>query len=243
MPDLLSTNFLIALAVATVAGTMRGFAGFGSGMLMAPIFAILFGPVETVAIIILMESVVTVQMMPGVRREIDWRFVAPMGLAAMLLMPLGSWLLVTIDAETVSRTMAAIVVGFVVILWTGWRYEGAKPLPVTLAIGGLSGVMMAGTSLGNPPVLIYMLSSRDSAARNRANMTAYFAVTLGALIAIMAIEGLLSVASFVRTAALLPIYMFTTWLGGRAFGRSGEAVYRHVTLAFLFAVGLYGLVR
>lgn len=155
MPDLLSTEFLIALAVATVAGTMRGFAGFGSGMLM--------------------ESAVTVQMMPGVRRRIDWRFVAPMVLSAMVLMPLGSWLLVTIDAEIVSRMMAAIVVGFVVILWTGWRYEGAKPLPVTLAIGGLSGVMMAGTSLGNPPVLIFMLSSRDSAACNRANMTAYFA--------------------------------------------------------------------
>ncbi len=235
MPDLLTTDFLIALAVATAAGTMRGFAGFGSGMLMAPIFAILFGPVETVAVIILMESVVTVQMMPGVRREIDWRFVAPMGVAAALLMPVGSWLLVTLDA--------AIVVGFVVILWTGWRYEGAKPLPVTLAIGGLSGAMMAGTSIGNPPVLLYMLSSRDSAAHNRANVTAYFAVTLGALIAVLAVGGLLSVASFARAAALLPLYMLTTWLGGRAFRRSGEAVYRHVTLTLLFAAGLYGLLR
>ena len=243
MPDLLTTDFLIALAVATAAGTMRGFAGFGSGMLMAPIFAILFGPVETVAVIILMESVVTVQMMPGVRREIDWRFVAPMGVAAALLMPVGSWLLVTLDAAIVSRTMAAIVVGFVVILWTGWRYEGAKPLPVTLAIGGLSGAMMAGTSIGNPPVLLYMLSSRDSAARNRANVTAYFAVTLGALIAVLAVGGLLSVASFARAAALLPLYMLTTWLGGRAFRRSGEAVYRHVTLTLLFAAGLYGLLR
>ena len=116
MLELLSTEFLIALAVATAAGMMRGFAGFGSGMLMAPIFAILFGPVETVAVIILMESVVTVQLMPGVRHEIDWRFVLPMGVAAMLLMPLGSWLLITIDAEIVARSMAAIVVGFVVIL-------------------------------------------------------------------------------------------------------------------------------
>ncbi len=31
------------------AGLMRGFAGFGSGMLKSPVFAILFGPVETVA--------------------------------------------------------------------------------------------------------------------------------------------------------------------------------------------------
>ena len=32
-----------AIGVTFVAGLMRGFAGFGSAMLMAPIFAILFG--------------------------------------------------------------------------------------------------------------------------------------------------------------------------------------------------------
>ena len=50
-------------------------------MLMAPVFAILFGPVQTVAVIILMEIVVTGQLLPGVRREIDWKVIAPMGIA------------------------------------------------------------------------------------------------------------------------------------------------------------------
>ncbi len=53
------------------AGLMRGFAGFGSGMLKSPVFAILFGPVETVAVIILMELVVTVQLMPSVLGDIE----------------------------------------------------------------------------------------------------------------------------------------------------------------------------
>ena len=226
MPELLSTEFLIALAVATAAGTMRGFAGFGSGMLMAPVFAILFGPVETVAVIILMESVVTVQMMPGVRHEIDWRFVLPMGVAAMLLMPLGSWLLVTVDAEIVARSMAAIVAGFVVILWTGWRYEGAKPLPVTLAVGGLSGVMMAGTSLGNPPVTLYLLSSRDSAATNRANFTGYFGITLITLITMMAVKGLIVAPAAIRAAVMLPAFAAAAWLGARYFRKATEQLYQ-----------------
>ncbi len=243
MPDFFTTDVLIALAVAAVAGLMRGFAGFGSGMLMAPVFAILFGPVETVAIIILLEAVVTVQLMPGVWREIDWRFVVPMGMAAALLMPAGSWLLVNTDAAIVSRVIAGIVVAFVLVLWTGWRYEGAKPLPVTFGVGGLSGVMMAGTSLGNPPVMLYMLSSRDSAARNRANVTAYFAITLAALILIMAFKELITIAAISRVGVMLPVFMLAAWLGGRAFRRSGEGLYRHITLAFLFAVGLYGLLR
>ncbi|MDH5749890.1 MAG: sulfite exporter TauE/SafE family protein, partial [Rhodospirillales bacterium] len=58
-------SVLIAIAVAAAAGLMRGFAGVGSGMLMAPIFAVLFGPVATVAIIICMEIIVTAQLLPG----------------------------------------------------------------------------------------------------------------------------------------------------------------------------------
>ena len=47
----------IGIAIAAAAGLMRGFAGVGSGMLMAPFFVHLFGPVETVGIIILIEIV------------------------------------------------------------------------------------------------------------------------------------------------------------------------------------------
>ena len=65
----------IAVAVAVAAGMMRGFAGVGSGMLMAPIFAVLFGPIDTVTIIITLEIVVTAQLLPSVYREIDWRVV------------------------------------------------------------------------------------------------------------------------------------------------------------------------
>ena len=86
---LLTQDLLVALSVTIVAGLMRGFAGVGSGMLMAPVFAILFGPVQTVAVIILMEIVVTAQLLPSVHRSIDWKVIAPMGAAAAILMPSG----------------------------------------------------------------------------------------------------------------------------------------------------------
>ena len=51
----MDSDIAIALAVSAGAVLMRGFAGVGSGMLMAPFFIRLFGPIETVAIIIMME--------------------------------------------------------------------------------------------------------------------------------------------------------------------------------------------
>ena len=241
--EFLSPALFIAMGVAAAAGLMRGFAGVGSGMLMAPVFAILFGPVQTVAIIILMEIVVTGQLLPGVRREIDWKVIAPMGIAAALLMPAGSWLLVTLDPDLIARGIALVVVAFSVLLMAGWRYEGEKKLWATLGVGGLSGVLMASTSLGNPPVMAYLLSSRDAAATNRANFTGYFAVTLVALIAMMAAAGLIDVDALWTAAILLPVFMVGAWVGSRLFRRSSEALYRRVALGLLLCVGLYGLLR
>ena len=241
--DFLSPELFVALGVAAAAGLMRGFAGVGSGMLMAPVFAILFGPVQTVAVIVLMEIVVTGQLLPGVRREIDWKVIAPMGAAAVCLMPVGSWLLVSLDPDLIARGIALVVVAFSVLLMAGWRYEGEKKLWATLGVGALSGVLMASTSLGNPPVMAYLLSSRDAAATNRANFTGYFAVTLVALIAMMAAAGLIDGRALLTAVALLPVFMAGAWIGSRLFRRSSEALYRRVALGLLLCVGLYGLLR
>ena len=126
--DIPAQDLLLAVAVAAAAGLMRGFAGFGSGMLMAPVFAILFGPVRTVAIIVLMELVVTAQLLPGVRREADWKLILTMGIAAGLLMPVGTWLLVSVDPDVMVRAIALVVVAFSVVLMLGWRHGGGKPV-------------------------------------------------------------------------------------------------------------------
>ncbi len=241
--EFLSPELFAALGVAAAAGLMRGFAGVGSGMLMAPVFAILFGPVQTVAIIVLMEIVVTGQLLPGVRREIDWKVIAPMGIAAACLMPVGSWLLVSLDPDLIARGIALVVVAFSALLMAGWRYEGGKKLWATLGVGALSGVLMASTSLGNPPVMAYLLSSRDAAATNRANFTGYFAVTLVALITMMAVAGLIDGRALLTAALLLPVFMAGAWAGSRLFRRSSEALYRRVALGLLLCVGLYGLLR
>lgn len=42
-------EFLLALVIVTVAGLVRGYSGFGSGLVIAPLLTLLWGPVEAVA--------------------------------------------------------------------------------------------------------------------------------------------------------------------------------------------------
>ncbi|MBI5578974.1 MAG: sulfite exporter TauE/SafE family protein [Deltaproteobacteria bacterium] len=237
------TGFWIAAPVALLAGFMRGFVGVGSGMLMAPVFAILFGPLQTVGMIIMLDALVTAQLLPYVRRLIEWRVIVPMGVMAALCMPVGTWLLLTVDAQSMTRAIAVVVLVFVMLLMTGWRYHGPKRLGITLGVGCLSGVLIAATSMGNPPVIVYFLSGSDSAATNRANFTGYFAISLATLIVMMTVRGLIGAPTLIRTALLLPLFAGGAWLGARYFHKATDRRYRQVALGLLLCVAVYGLLR
>lgn len=238
------SGFLVALTVASVAGFMRGFVGVGSGMLMAPIFAIIFGPIDTVAIIIMMDLAVTIQLLPSVRQNIEWPVIIPMGIAALLFMPLGRWFLINVDADLMTHGIAWVVLVFVILLLIGWKYDGKKRLGTTLLVGAISGIMIAATSLGNPPVILYLLSSRtDHAVTNRANFTGYFAITLVALFCLMLATNMINGSAVLSALMFLPLFMLSALMGARYFKNSSEKTYRGVAFALLFGVAVYGILR
>ena len=241
--DILSISFLVASLVVVAAGFIRGFIGVGSGMLMAPVFAIIFGPRDTVAMVIMMDLIVTAQLLPTVYKKIEWRIIIPMGAIAALFMPAGNWLLVTLDEELMARGIALVVLVFVVLLMFDWRYEGEKRLATMLCVGAVSGVLLAATSLGNPPVILYLLSSRDSSATNRANFTGYFAISLVVALTLKVAVDLVALSAVLNASVLLPLFMLSAWIGGRYFQRSSEKLYRRVALGLLFCVAVFGLLR
>ncbi|MEM8878742.1 MAG: sulfite exporter TauE/SafE family protein [Pseudomonadota bacterium] len=238
---MLNPDIALALAIASAAGLMRGFAGVGSGMLMAPFFVPIFGPVGTVGILTLIEAVVTVQLLPSVWNDIRWRVILPIGAAATLTMPFGSWVLVSVDPATIQIGVALLVVVSALILMTGWRYSGQRPLTADIGVGCMSGFLISTTSIGNPPVIVYLLSGNDSARTNRANFTGYFGLTLAALIVVMSIGGLFTKTIFVNAGALLPAFMLMVWVGSRLFNKANETLYRRIALSILLLAGLYAL--
>jgi uncharacterized membrane protein YfcA len=242
-PELATNELAVAVATATAAGLMRGFAGFGSGMLMAPIFAILFGPVDAVTMVALLELFASVQLLPQVLKDAQWGFVAPLSLSAMLFMPLGAYVLRWADPTLLTKLMASVVLIFVTILLGGWRYYGEKKPLLTLGVGAVSGALMAATSMGNPPILLYLLAGQDRAKTIRANIIAYFAVTQIVLLSVLGLMAMVSSLAITRAILLTPGYLLATLVGTRLFRQSDERLYRRTTIAFLLVIGIYGLLR
>ncbi|TXL78123.1 sulfite exporter TauE/SafE family protein [Vineibacter terrae] len=238
-----ATGFWIPAVVVLVAGLMRGFAGFGSAMLMAPVFAVLFGPTDMIATVVAIELAVSLQLFPSARGDCDWRIVGPMSVVVCLAMPLGAWLLASVDKGLIVKTVSGIIVVFVLIMASGIRYRGERSVGAGMVVGALSGVMMATTSVGGPPVLMYLLAGNDPPARHRANIITYYMATQVPLIGIMFWYGLAGVGSIVRGLVLLPLMLVGAWIGRLLFNPRDERLYRSVALAILFGAGAFGLLR
>jgi uncharacterized protein len=232
---------LSAIVISFAAGLMRGFSGIGSALMMAPFFVGFFGPLNTVTIIGIIEMVVTIQMLPGVHRELNWRLIGPMAAMAACFMPLGSWLVTRIDPDLIKRGIGVLLITLTILLLSGWRYRSPKRMPITLGVGAASGILITLTSLGGPPVIVYLLSGKDGAAENRANFTGYFGLCLIALFVVLGSQGMISVTAIKTALMLLPGYVLAVWIGSRMFRKSNEELYRRVAFAIVFCAGLFAL--
>src|SRR5256885_13569075 len=93
MPDLLAASFLIAAAVAAIAGMVRGFAGFGAAMMMTPVFSALFGPAVGISLCMLLEIAVALPLLPRAIQYVDWPRIGLLIAAAVVGTPIGNLVL------------------------------------------------------------------------------------------------------------------------------------------------------
>jgi uncharacterized membrane protein YfcA len=235
-------NEAAVVAVVLVAGLMRGTTGFGGAMLMAPPLSFLIGPVPTVATALLLETAAAIVMFPDAWPRINKPVLLYLIVPACFTIPLGGYLLITLDPFVARKFIAAVVVVFSLGLLAGLRYSGS-PRPVTsVALGSIVGIFLGATSVGAPPVILYLLSGPDSQTVTRANLTV-FVTAISAIGFVMLIVADAVTVRLGLSAVLLCIpYMAATWLGGALFARLSDIGVRRLALSFMLTMGIIGLI-
>jgi uncharacterized membrane protein YfcA len=238
MPDLLAFPFLICAAVACIAGTVRGFAGFGAAMIMTPVFSALYGPAVGVPLCLLLEIVVVLPLLPGVVRLVDWRRIGLLLAAAVVGVPVGNLVLTRVEPEPMRWAISAIVLGAVILLASGWRFSGRPRTVTTLAAGVSSGFLNGLAGMAGPPIAFYYLAGDDTVTRVRANLTTYFVFVDLVAFAVFASRGLIDWGTGVQAFFLAPAVVLGGLLGGYLFPLASERFYRRLALVLLVGVAI-----
>lgn len=236
------TEFAIAVAIVILAGLVRGTTGFGGAMVMTPPLSLLWGPYDAIVIALLLEVIGAAQLLRSALENVRWRSIVPILAPALAMIPAGVALLVAIDSALARRLIAGVVVFFSSLMLAGIRYQGQQRLTTSVALGILSGVLLGVTSIGAPPVIVYLLAGPDPAATTRANLIIYVTtMSLGGLV-VLGFKDIVTVELLARTLLLAPFLLGATWAGHRLFGLLSEQLFRRLALGFLLAASLVILV-
>jgi len=149
------------MAVALVAGTIGGVAGFGSAVILLPVCAYAFGAGEAVPILTVAALIGNLSRAAFSWREIDWPAVRMYALGAVPFAALGAFIYVEIDAALMHRLLGA----FILLMIPARRWAAhnqmsvsrGRLLPLGAVMGLLSGVVGTVGPINAPFFLAYGL--------------------------------------------------------------------------------------
>jgi hypothetical protein len=239
---LADSRFAAAVAIAAMAGLVRGLLGFGSVLIYVPLMAAVYDPRVAAGTILLIDFFTTAPFAVRELPRVTWREVMPIWIAAAISVPFGTMVLLVVDPLLLRWCIAVTVVGLVLVLASGWRYHGQPRLPITLGVGLLSGFGGGAAQISGPPVLIYWLGGAASKiATVRANLIVFFALHGAVLCTAYLLQGVLTakvLALFVLLA--LPFFLGVS-VGAYLFRGVGDQLYRRLAYGLIAVAALISL--
>jgi uncharacterized protein len=266
MDDVTGT-WVAGACVVAVAAFVQGLAGFGIGLVALAFLPFLMSPDTAIVLMTVYTVVFSTAMFVPLRKSflIDgmggldgppkppdarrapakpWRSsIMLLVLGSVIGTPLGVWLLATLPASVLNRTIGAVVVIVVLLEWLGVYPERLHGRRWALGAGLTAGVIGAAVGTPGPPVVVYMASQGWSPRTIKANLQAFFVVNQVVILAGYWWAGLLT-AEVGRFSVLFAVPAVVGIVTGMAlFDRIDQVRFRKIVFTLLFVSGLALLVR
>ena len=233
--------FVPLFLIAALAGAVRGFTGFGTALVFIPFASGIVPPWQAVVILYIIDSVTTVPLIPAAVRKCTWREVAPLSLGAAVTVPIGAYLLLTVDPTALRWALGALALGAVAILASGWRYHSAPGRLVSAAVGASSGFLGGLCSFYGPPIALFWLGGQSRADTVRANIIVFLAAISCVAGITFAAHGLFESHVVVLALMLMPIYGCAVWTGTKLFPYASESAFRRIAYLIITGAAIDGL--
>lgn len=239
----IAIDYKLALIFAAVlaGGLIRGFAGFGSALLIVPAFALVFSPREAVAMEVIIEIPAMLTLMPAAVRDAQRPLIRPMLLSLILTVPLGALALVTFDDAIMKIAISIAVLLMVVILALQREVKALISKRLAIAAAIASGLIQGSTGVGGPPAVVTLLALGENSVVSRANVIAFMTGMLSMSLVSMALYGLLTREVIVIGLLASPVLLISVFIGMAGFRQFGDRWLRPVALAMVALTALVTL--
>ena len=238
----LATDGLVWIAIGTlIAGLVRGFAGFGTGMIYLPVASQFLGPIEAMVTLVFVDCLGPLVAIPRAVRESDWPDLRTLLIGLLIGMPFGIWLLLSIPAETFRLSISIVSLLLLAALIFGVRYTGRLSRNKVFGVGGAAGVLGGAVGLPGPPVILFYMASTHPAHVIRATTMLFLFSFEIILLGMLGFKGLLTLSGMIIGLTLVPAMLIGTLIGTWLFNPEYEKIYRIAAYIVIAVSAIRGL--
>lgn len=243
LPFDLTAGAAAYMAVAIlVAAFVRGYSGFGFSAMVIAASALVTNPLNTVAVVVICEAVMSVQSWRGAGSNVDWRRVLYLLAGAMIGLPIGLWAINAIPVDAARAVISIYILIMCLVLLSGWTLGRQVHGPVNFGVGIVSGLANA-PGMAGLPVAAFFAAQTMPAAVFRATLVAYFPILDIISGPLYFYHGMVSMDTLRASLLTLPMVFLGNWAGGRHFLNTDPQDFRKFAIGLLALLALMGLIK
>ena len=228
---------LIALIVF-VSGLIQSITGFGFALIATPLLFLIMDPKIVIAVVILLGTVTMVFLTIVHRNSIIKRRMIFLTIGSLLGIPLGAYLLSIFTPASMKLAVAIIIIAIAISLIPNRSYYFQKDISWHILAGFAGGVLSTSTSLGGPPIVLFLLSQKLKKAEFLGTISAAGLITCIATVIAFGSMGMMSADVFFMAALSLPAMGLGLLLGTRTINLIDNNLFKKVALAVVILSAL-----
>src|SRR5215813_7946121 len=114
---------LASSAAIFLAAVVRGFSGFGFSLLAITAISLFMPAREIVPSIFLLEVAASLNLIPSIWREIDWRGIAFLLVGYVIALPFGVYALANVPAPPMQLALGLFVISTALLMLSGFQLK------------------------------------------------------------------------------------------------------------------------
>ncbi|MFH1651203.1 MAG: sulfite exporter TauE/SafE family protein [Chloroflexota bacterium] len=239
--EIFSAPWFLICGVVLVASFIRGISGFGFALITAPILLLLMSPKEMVATNLLLGFIGQIWIVYRTYRYVDWRRILPMMLASLLGIPLGTFIINTVPQDTLKIAISIVIFAFAVPLALGYRRSFGRERVSAGIAGFLSGVLITSTSLGGPPIVLFLHNQDWPKEKIYPSLAAQFMAIATTSLVVFAFAGNITPPLLLNAVSLAPVMFIGINAGMILFRRVNPRFFRLFSMFVVIGAAIMGI--
>lgn len=229
--------------IAYLGGLIQGTTGFGIMLVALPLMVLFIDIKTAIPLIMMLAVVMNLILVRRLARHVEARKALPLLAAALPGVPVGVYVLHSVDRHWLELLVGAVVVGTAATRWLRGEPGAELKKRWALAAGFSAGFFGGSIGASGPPVIVYTTLQPWPRHETKATLVTFFTVGGVVIVGLQFFSGLITAAVVHDFAwCLLPL-LAGVLTGVRIFDRIDEARYGLAVHVLLFALGAMMLAK